>query len=47
MVKPKAADSRLGPPKLHKTCNANRFEPHDSVGQHVLGVPPSLGGMGK
>ncbi len=38
MVKAKAADSSPGPPELHKTCNANRFEPQDSVGPHVFGV---------
>ncbi len=39
MVKPKEADSPPGPAELHNICNANRFEPYDSVGPYVFGVP--------
>ncbi len=45
MVKLKEADSPAGPPKLHKTCNANRFEPLGSAGPHGFSVPLQLGGM--
>ena len=38
MVKSKEADSPPGSAELHKTCNANRFEPYDKVGQYVSGV---------
>ena len=38
MVKPKEADSPPGPAELHNICNANRFEPYDSVGLHAFGV---------
>ncbi len=41
MVKPKAADSPLGPAELHENCNANRFEPQGSVGPYVFGVASS------
>lgn len=41
MVKPKEADSPPSPAELHKTCNANRFEPYDSVGPYVFGVEPN------
>ena len=35
MVKPKEADSPPGLPELHKTCNANRFEPQGGMGKYL------------